>query len=201
VAHPLRSDDGRECWWWAQTGGTRWCLLGRGERLESAVTSPTPAESCPIPQTGLWVAGHSRVETIRDSFSAPEQLPGRPRPCRARRRDPLAIARRRSPVRNGCRAGPSCRRRVGLRPEGLGRVSVATLHNVGEVLRLSVGPGPRPTRAEVATQPVRPRSPLHSVLGVRSRIQARRCQPAGGRALWHRARPPSPARVIEPGRH
>jgi hypothetical protein len=47
-----------------------------------------------------------------------------------------------------------------IQPESLGRVSVATLHNVGEVLRLSVGPGPRPTRAEVATQPVRsvPRS-------------------------------------------
>lgn len=29
------------------------------------------------------------------------------------------------------------------------------------------------------------RSPLHSVLGVRSRIQARRCRPAGERALWH----------------
>jgi hypothetical protein len=36
---------------------------------------------------------------------------------------------------------------------------------------------------------------------VRSRIQARRCQPAGERALWHGARPPSPAWVIQPGRH
>jgi hypothetical protein len=79
----------------------------------------------------------------------------RPRPFR-RRRDSQPIGSTQCASQERCRAGRSCRRRVGFRPEGLGRVSAATRHNVGEVLRLSVGPGPRPTHAEVATQPVRP---------------------------------------------
>jgi hypothetical protein len=46
---------------------------------------------------------------------------------------------------------------------------------VGEVLRRSAGPSPRPARAEVARQPVRPVPPLHSVFGVRSLSRHRLC--------------------------
>jgi hypothetical protein len=208
LSYPVQQDQ-----WLARSGPMMGEIVGGGRRQagrdDVSLVGRTASEHRDLsnshrqphysPDGGLWVAGHSSVETIRDQLQRAMAAAGtRPRPFRARRRDPLVIARRRSPVRNGCRAGPSCRRRVGFRPEGLGRVSVATLHNVGEVLRLSVGPGPRPTRAEVATQPVRPVSPLHSVLGVRSRIQARRCRPAGERALWHGARPPSPARGHSP---
>jgi hypothetical protein len=135
------------------------CLLvvggGDGFRAPSPVQVPPPAALFP-----RWACGWPVTRASRQSgtsFSVPWQLPGpRPRPFRARRRDPLAISSTQLASQERCRAGPSCRRRVGFRAEGLGRVSVATLHNVGEVLRLSVGPGPRPTRAEVATQPVRP---------------------------------------------
>ena len=41
-----------------------------GERLQSTVTCPTPTAGRTIPQMGLWVAGHSSVETIRDQLSA-----------------------------------------------------------------------------------------------------------------------------------
>ena len=41
-----------------------------GERLQSTVICPTPTVGRTIPQMGLWVAGHSSVETIRDQLSA-----------------------------------------------------------------------------------------------------------------------------------
>ena len=77
-----------------------------GERLQSTVTCPTPTVGRTIPQMGLWVAGHSSVETIRDQLQRAIAAAGtRPRPVRARRSDPLAIARRSSPVRNGAGLG------------------------------------------------------------------------------------------------
>ena len=166
------------------------CLLVVGGRLLSTETRSTPTASRTIPQMGLWVAGHSSVETMRDQLERAMAAAGTVGDPSGREVRSISDRSSQCASLERCRAGPSCGRRVGFRSEGLGRVSAATLQMSGRFSGLSVGPGPRPTRAEVATQPVRPVPPLHSVLAVRSRIQVRRCRPAGERARWHGACPP-----------
>ena len=174
--------------------------LGDGSRAPSPVQLPPLGRT--IPLMGLWVAGRSSVETIRDQLQRAIAAAGTPSETRPGLKVRSISDRSTQPAsQERWRAGTSCRRRVGFRPEGLGRVSVATLHNVGEVLRLSVGPGPRPTRAEVATQPVRPvpRSTACSECAPESRpgVVGLPASVLCGTAHAHR----HSLGVIQPGRH
>jgi hypothetical protein len=56
------------------------CLLvvGGGGRLQGTVTCPSPTAGRTIPQMGLWVAGHSSVETIRDQLQRAMAAAGTP---------------------------------------------------------------------------------------------------------------------------
>jgi hypothetical protein len=80
----------------------------------------------------LWVAGHSSVETIRDQLQRAIAAAGTPSEILAGE-EVRSIGDRSTQLasQERCRAGPSCDRRVGFRPESLGRVSAATLQMSG----------------------------------------------------------------------
>ena len=90
---------------WRSQAGRDECLLVVGGRLLSTETRSTPTASRTIPQTGLWVAGHSSVETMRDQLERAWQLPGPSETLPGGRCDPLAIARRSAPAWNGAGLG------------------------------------------------------------------------------------------------
>ena len=81
---------------------------------------------------GLWVAGHSSVETIRDQLQRAIAAAGTPSEILAGE-EVRSIGDRSTQLASQERvpAGPSCDRRVGFRPESLGRVSAATLQMSG----------------------------------------------------------------------